>query len=67
MEINIKLDQDQVESVVVQDLLWHYNFLKKDIDHGYFIHNDPKDDEKLLKSLKRVLAYYGEEVDGSKT
>ena len=48
MEINIKLDQDQVESVVVQDLLWHYNFLKKDIDHGYFIHNDPKDDEKLL-------------------
>jgi hypothetical protein len=56
------------EELIVKELSWHYHYLKERLGNkqvGFWSfewEEEEKELKKLSKALKRVLAYYGEEV-----
>jgi hypothetical protein len=62
------MKRDCGEKLIVKDLSWHYHNFKERLDNKqvgmwYFEWEEEKKElKKMTKALKRVLAYYGEEV-----
>jgi hypothetical protein len=60
--------RDCCEELVVKELSWHYYNYKERLENkqvgcwSFEWEEEEKELKKLSKALKRVLAYYGEEV-----
>lgn len=62
------MKRDCCEEMIVKDLSWHYYNFKKSLENeeigcwSFEWEEEEKKLKKMTKALKRVLAYYGEEV-----
>ena len=62
------MKRDCGEKLIVEDLSWHYHNFKERLKNGevgmwsFEWEEEEKKLKKMTKALKRVLAYYGEEV-----
>lgn len=68
MERGLKISWDTAESITVDTLHEVYVSIRGDLERhskgDLWMHeNDVKSYNKLLKALKRVLKYYGKDVD----
>ena len=63
-----EMKRDCCEQKVVDELSWHYHNFKKRLENeeigcwSYEWEEEEKKLKKMTKALKRVLAYYGEDV-----
>lgn len=65
-KVKINLDVDQINDIVAEDLKWHLDKFRQDLnlDNPRIFDVDPVKDKKKIKKVirafKKVLAYYGE-------
>lgn len=67
--ITIEVCDEQIESIIVNELSHHLRIVKEDLDKGrlgmfsYDLAENTKQLKKLAKALERVLDYYGANND----